>query len=111
MNKALRALKRMLSYGRHGAPAYSPAPGSLIGGAPLVVEELDLQKLGLYTDEQKAVLVCAGAPEDDFFPAHEPPKMMGKWGYGYWARRSDEGVKWRIFQDSEIKLHKLLKKD
>lgn len=106
MNKFLKQLKRILSYGRYGAS------GNLVGGSALVLEDLDLQNVGLYSQEQKDKLVADGAPEEDFFPAHEPPKMMGKYGYGYWARRSDEGVKWRIFRDTELKLHKTsVKKD
>lgn len=84
-------------------------PTNLIDGAPLVVEDLDLQCMGLYSQEQKDKLVADGAPEDDFFPADEPPRIMGKYGIGYWARRSDEGKKWRIYDSGKLKLWKDIK--
>ena len=81
--------------------------GNLVGGAPLIVEELDLSGMGLYTIEQKTALLKSGA-FDDFFPAEDylGSKWVGK-GY-YWERRSDEGVKWHIFEDKDIKFHKAL---
>jgi hypothetical protein len=87
---------------------YTPAPGSLIHGAALVIEDLDLSKIGLYNQIQKDDLVAAGAPEDDFILGEETG--MGRWGCGYWARKSDEGVKRHTFYDTDLKLHKDLKK-
>lgn len=40
---------------------------SLENGAPLVVEELDLSGLGLYTDEQKMIILSTPGAVDDFF--------------------------------------------
>jgi hypothetical protein len=99
--EAIESLQKALEVG-----GYAAAPGHLIGGAPLVVEDLDLSGMGLYTDAQKDKLLAGGA-EDDFFDAS---MHMGKWGAGYWQRRGDEGKKWHLFDDTEIKLHKDLRK-
>jgi hypothetical protein len=76
---------------------------SLVQGGPLIVEDLDLSGIGMYTDEQKAKLLSEGVPEGDFFLKTLMRTTM-------WARKSDEGKKWHVFTDSEIKLHKDLKK-
>lgn len=73
---------------------------SLENGAPLVVEELDLSGLGLYTDEQKMIILSTPGAVDDFF-------LKTLFDTTLWARKSDEGVKWHVFEDSEIKLHKV----
>ena len=78
--------------------SYGVKPGSLTEGAPLIVEDLDLSGMGAYTDEQKEAILKAGGV-DDFFVGDG---LLS----GYWQRKSDEGVKWRIFDDTEIKLHK-----
>lgn len=75
---------------------YVPSNGGLVSGAPLIVEDLDLSGMGMYTDEQKTAL---GGPEDDWF-------LKTLLGTTMWARKSDEGVKWRTFKDTELKLHK-----
>ena len=71
----------------------------LTNGAPLVVEDLDLSGLGMYSDQQKAELRKSGVPESDFF-------LRTLNGTTMWARHSDEGGKWRVFYDSGIKLWK-----
>jgi hypothetical protein len=85
--------------------SYGNKPGSLINGAPLVVEDLDLSRIGCYTQDQKDVLLKSGVLEDDFF-------LGSGWFSGYWMRKSDEGQKWHVFEDKYLKLHKsLVKKD
>jgi len=77
---------------------YKPGLTGLQQGAKLEVEQLDLQGLWLYTDEQKAAILATGAV-DDFF-------LTNIFNHVGWARKSDEGVKWNIYFDSEINLHK-----
>lgn len=81
---------------------YTPASDGLVGGAPLVIEDLDLSGLGLYKDEQKANL---GGEENDWFDSG-----YTSLGDRLWARKSDEGTKRITFKDTEIKLHKDLVK-
>ena len=77
---------------------YKPGLTGLQQGAKLEVEQLDLAGLGLYTDEQKAAILAEGQI-DDFY-------LTNLFHCVGWARKSDEGVKWHVFKDSEIKLHK-----
>lgn len=66
----------------------------LTGGAPLIVEDLDLSGMGLYNDEQRAVIVAAGGVDDFFMYC-----IMGGWA---WMRQSEEGVKWHTYKDTGI---------
>jgi hypothetical protein len=95
----LKTLLEALSKG-----SYPEGQGSLINGAPLEVEILDLSKVGLYSQDQKDQLIAEGAAEDDFVLANT---VIGKWGNGFWARKSDEGVKRHTSYDKDLKLHKL----
>jgi len=75
-------------------------PTQLSYGAPLQIEELDLQQMGLYLDTQ-----CDINDPDVFDSGYT---NMGKTLY---KKKSDEGVKWRIFEDKDLVLHKdLIKK-
>lgn len=79
--------------------SYDKGSNGLTNGGSLILEDLDLSGIGLYSHEQKHKLILEGVPEDDFF-------LKTILGTTEWARKSDEGKKWHIFSDSEIKLHK-----
>lgn len=71
--------------------------GQLSQGSALVMEELDLAGIGMYTQEQKDKLLSEGVPEDDFF-------LKTVFGTTMWARKSDEGTKWRVYNVKNLKL-------
>lgn len=75
---------------------------SLINGGPLIVEDLDLAGIGMYTQEQKDKFLAEGVLETDFF-------LKTILGETRWARYSDEGVKWHVFKDTGLKLWKDIK--
>ena len=77
-------------------------PDGLVGGAALQVEELDLAGIGMYSQEQKDNLLLEGVPEDDFF-------LNTIMGTTMWARKSDEGTKWHIYDSKNLKLWKDIK--
>jgi hypothetical protein len=79
-------------------------PGNLVNGGPLIVEDLDLSGMGVYSQDQKDKLIAEGAPEDDFF-------LGDGWFTGYWQRKSDEGIKWHIYEDKDLKLWKDIVKE
>lgn len=61
-------------------------------GAPLVIEDLDTSGFGLYLKKDPSV------PEDDYFLT-----TYLSFGRPLYARKSEEGVKWRTFEDVGIK--------
>lgn len=91
MNDEVKKLQKALEAGSTN--------GSLINGSPIVVEDLDLSKMGLYREIDSST-------SDDYFPAEE---KLGSLGVGYFMRKSEEGTKWVTYQDSGLKLHKDLK--
>ena len=68
-------------------------PTNLIHGAPLEIEQLDLSGLGLYLEKDPSI------PDDDYFDSG-----YTSFGQTLWKRKSDEGKKWHIFEDKELKL-------
>jgi len=70
--------------------------GQLVGGSALIVEDLDLTGIGMYTEEQKQELLKSGVPENDFF-------LTNLCHFIGWVRKSEEGVKWQIFEDKQLK--------
>jgi hypothetical protein len=69
----------------------------LTSGGPLVVEDLDTSGMGLYHEKDPNV------PDDDYFDSG-----WRSFGRILWQRKSEEGVKWHVYEDKEIKLHQLL---
>lgn len=72
---------------------------SLVGGGPLIIEDLDLSQMGLYLDTQ-----CDINDLDVFDSGYT---SLGRTLY---KKKSEEGVKRRVFYDTELKLHKELVK-
>jgi hypothetical protein len=70
----------------------------LTQGSPLILEDLDTSGLGLYLTKDPSV------PEDDYIDSG-----WISFGRTLWQRKSEEGVKWHTYEDTEIKLHKVLK--
>lgn len=68
---------------------------SLLGSA-LAVEELDLSGFGLYSAKDPSV------PDDDYFDSgyRSFEKIL-------WARKSDEGVKYFIYEDKLVDWSKI----
>lgn len=69
---------------------------NLINGAPLIIEDLDVSGLGLYLEKDPNV------PDDDYFDSG-----YLSLGRTLWQRKSEEGIKWHVYEDKEIRLHKL----
>lgn len=70
---------------------------SLVDGAPLLVEDLDLSGIGFYLTKDPNV------PDDDYEFTN-----YTSLGRSLWQRKSDLGKKRFEFEDKEIKLHKEL---
>lgn len=81
--------------------AYQAAPGGLSQGSALIIEDLDLSGMGMYSDKQKQDLMDNGVAEGDFF-------LKTLMGTTMWARWSDEGKKWHVYDDKKIVLQKEL---
>ena len=73
----------------------------LIGGGPLLIEDLDISGLGLYKEKDPNV------PDEDYIDSGF------RWfGEIVWYRKSEEGAKWHSYNDSKLKnWSELLKKD
>ena len=73
---------------------------NLTNGGKLEIEDLDLSAMGWYLESQ-----CNINDPDVFDSGYT---SLGRTLY---KKKSDEGKKWRIFYDTDLKLHKdLLKK-
>ncbi len=73
---------------------YSKGESSLINGAALVIEDLDLTNIGLYKE------VDPKNPKDYF----QSEEKIGSKGVGYFMRKSDKGGKWVTFHTKNLKL-------
>lgn len=64
-------------------------------GGPLIIEQLDLKKIGIYSEEEKAKLIADGVDESDF---------VMKFIYnGYaWLRLSEKGIKWQTYESETL---------
>ena len=66
---------------------------NLAHGAPLEIEQLDLSGIGLYLEKDPSI------SDDDYFDSD-----YTSFGQTLWRRKSDEGKKWYIFEEKELKL-------
>jgi hypothetical protein len=80
--------------------SYDNKPSNLIHGAPLEIEDLDMSGMGLYLEEQCDI------NDPDVFDSG--CLSLGRTLY---KKKSDEGKKWHVFSDTDLKLHKDLKKN
>ena len=71
---------------------------NLTNGGPLVIEDLDTSGLGLYLSKDPNV------SEDDYVDSG-----YRSFGRILYKRLSEEGIKWHVFTDDKIKLHRELK--